>query len=466
MAIHGVKKASEASEELYPSADTTTRVPRDRMAEEGWEPRNAHRLVRDELLVEGNARLNLATFTQTWVEIEVVALLQETYDKNMIDKDEYPRTAEIERRCVNIIGELWHAPDAIDADEATQPVGTSTTGSSEACMLGGMALQRAWRARRRDAGKPIDSPNIVMGSNVQVCWHKFARYWDVEQRLVPVEGERYALSAEEAVKRCDENTIGVVPVLGSTFTGEYEPIAEISEALDDLQERTGLDVPIHVDAASGGFVAPFIQPELVWDFRLPRVKSINASGHKYGLAPLGVGWVLWRDAADLPEELVFHVNYLGGDMPVFAINFSRPGSQVIAQYYNFVRLGRAGYRRIQQHAQDVALHLADEIEAMGPFRMLTRGTDLPVLSWTMQDGANFTVFELSDALRSFGWQVPAYTMPANLTDMAICRIVVRHGLRMDLAVLFLDDMRTVVDRFAADPDRRPDTTAPTGFSHA
>lgn len=466
MAVHGVKKAAEAGGELYPSTDSTARVPKDRMAEGEWEPRRAHRLIRDELLVEGNARLNLATFTQTWIEPEAVALLVETYDKNMIDKDEYPQTAEIERRCVNIIGALWNAPDAIDADEATEPVGTSTTGSSEACMLGGMALQRAWRACRRAAGEPADRPNVVMGTNVQVCWHKFARYWDVEQRLVPVEGERYALNAEEAVKACDENTIGVVGVLGSTFTGEYEPIAEISQGLDDLQARTGLDVPIHVDAASGGFVAPFIQPELVWDFRLPRVKSINASGHKYGLAPLGVGWVVWRDAGDLPEELVFHVNYLGGDMPVFAINFSRPGSQVIAQYYNFVRLGRSGYRRIQQNAQDVALHLADEIEAIGPFRMLTRGTDLPVLSWTMEEGANFTVFELSDALRSYGWQVPAYTMPANLTDLAICRIVVRHGLRMDLADLFLDDMRQVVDRFAAQPERSPDATAPAGFSHA
>ena len=379
----------------------------------------------------------------------------------MIDKDEYPQTAEIERRCVNIIGGLWNATDAADA------VGTSTAGSSEACMLGGMALKRAWRARRRTEGKPVDRPNIVMGSNVQVCWHKFARYWDVDQHLVPVEGERYCLNAEEAVKACDENTIGVVGVLGSTFTGEYEPIAEISAALDDLQARTGLDVPIHVNGASGGFVAPFLQPDLVWDFRLPRVKSINASGHKYGLAPLGVGWVLWRDAGDLPEELVFHVNYLGGDMPVFAINFSRPGTQVIAQYYDFVRLGRAGYARIQQSAQDVAVHLAGEIEKMGPFRMLTRGTELPVLSWTMKEGANFTVFELSEALRAYGWQVPAYTMPANLTDLAICRIVVRHGMSMDLSNLFLADMREVMERFAAQPpDRTPDPTARAGFSHA
>jgi glutamate decarboxylase len=464
MAMHGVNK--DPGGLVHPSTDPSALLTKDRIAEAEMDPRRAHRLVRDELLVEGNARLNLATFCQTWVEPEVAALAAETYDKNMIDKDEYPQTAEIERRCVNIIGGLWNAPAAIDADPTTKPVGTSTTGSSEACMLGGMALKRRWQAGRTAAGGPVDRPNVVMGTNVQVCWHKFARYWDVEQRLVPVEGERHALGAEEAVASCDENTIGVVGVLGSTFTGEYEPIAEISAALDDLQARTGLDVPIHVDGASGGFVAPFLQPDLVWDFRLPRVKSINASGHKYGLAPLGVGWVLWRDAADLPEELVFHVNYLGGDMPVFAINFSRPGSQVIAQYYNFVRLGREGYRRIQQNAQDVALHLADEIEAMGPFRILTRGTDLPVLSWTTADGANFSVFEFSEALRAYGWQVPAYTMPADLTDLAICRIVVRHGLRRDLADLLLDDMRDVIDRFAGDPGRTPWTSVRSGFSHA
>jgi glutamate decarboxylase len=462
MAVHGVKKSHEAaaSEDIYSSLDPTRRVPRFRMPGDEMEPRFAHALIRDELLVEGNSRLNLATFTQTWVEPEVYVLMAETLDKNMIDKDEYPRTAEIENRCVNMLADLWNAPDSHNG------VGVSTTGSSEACMLGGMALQRRWRERRRTAGAATDRPNIVMGVNVQVCWHKFARYWDVEQRLVPMEGDRFALTAEEAVAQCDENTIGVVAILGSTFTGEYEPIAEISDALDDLQKRTGLDIPIHVDAASGGFVAPFIQPDLLWDFRLPRVKSINASGHKYGLAPLGVGWVIWRDQEELPEELIFRVNYLGGEMPTFAINFSRPGSQVIAQYYNFLRLGREGYRRIQQNSQDVALYLADRIEAAGPFRIITRGTDLPVLSWSLEDGANFNLFELSDALRQYGWQVPAYRMPENRTDLPVCRIVVRHGFSRDLADLFLADLGTVLDRFAAEPDRSPSAVAVPGFSHS
>ena len=258
----------------------------------------------------------------------------------------------------------------------------------------------------------------------------------------------------------------MVGILGSTFTGEYEPIAEIAAALDDLQASTGLDIPIHVDGASGGFVAPFIQPDLKWDFRLERVKSINSSGHKYGLAPLGVGWIIWRDAAELPDELIFRVNYLGGEMPTFAINFSRPASQIVAQYYNFIRLGREGYRKIQQASQDVALHLADEIREMGPFTIIARGTDLPIVAWRLTDGANFTLFEFSDALRSHGWQVPAYTMPENRTDLAICRIVVRHGFSRDLAGLLLRDMRQVLDRFAQEPDRRPSAIKVESFSHS
>ena len=265
--------------------------------------------------------------------------MTECFDKNMIDKDEYPQTAEIEARCVKMLSRLWHAPEA---DEAT---GCSTTGSSEAAMLGGLALKRRWMERRRAEGKPVDKPNLVMGINVQVCWEKLANYWDVEMRLVPMEGDRFHMSAEEAVKLCDENTIGVVAILGSTFDGSYEPVEEICQALDAFQAETGLDVPVHVDGASGAFVAPFVDPDLVWDFQLPRVASINASGHKYGLVYPGVGWVVWRDSAALPEDLIFWVNYLGDNMPTFALNFSRPGAQVVAQYYNFLRLGFEGYAR-------------------------------------------------------------------------------------------------------------------------
>ncbi|MFZ0340758.1 MAG: glutamate decarboxylase, partial [Gaiellaceae bacterium] len=306
----------------------STRIPRHKLPEDELPADVARQIVHDELMLDGNARLNVATFVTTWMEPQAEELMAECLDKNMIDKDEYPQTAALETRCVNILADLWHAPAT---DEAT---GCSTTGSSEAAMLAGLALKRRWRKRREADGMPADKPNLVMGTNVQVCWEKFANYWDVEMRLVPMEGERYHLSPEEAVARCDENTIGVVAILGSTFDGSYEPVAEICAALDELQARTGLDIPVHVDGASGGFFAPFVDPDLDWDFHLPRVASINTSGHKYGLVYPGVGWIVWRDADALPDELIFRVNYLGDTMPTFALNFSRPGAQVVAQYYN------------------------------------------------------------------------------------------------------------------------------------
>ena len=298
----------------------------------------------------------------------------------------------------------------------------------------------------RAAGKPTDRPNLVTGSNVQICWEKFCRYWDVEPRLVPMEGDRYHLDAEHAVALCDENTIGVVAVLGSTFDGSYEPVAEIAAALDKLESDTGLNVPLHVDGASGGFVAPFIQPHLEWDFRIPRVQSINASGHKYGLVYPGVGWAIWRNKAALPKDLIFDVNYLGGHMPTFALNFSRPGSEVIAQYYMFVALGREGYERVIQNAQDVAVHLASEISKIGPYRVLTKGDELPVFAFTLNDDVeNYTVYDVSDRLRSRGWLVPAYSFPENRQDLDVLRIVVRAGMNLDMADLLLDHLREQTD---------------------
>jgi glutamate decarboxylase len=338
-----------------------------------------------------------------------------------------------------MLSRLWHAP------EAERPTGCSTTGSSEAAMLGGLALKRRWQRRRGEEGKPADRPNLVMGINVQVCWEKFANYWDVEMRLVPMEGNRFHLSAEEAVALCDENTIGVVAVLGSTFDGSYEPVAEICAALDALQADTGLDVPVHVDGASGAFVAPFVDPDLVWDFQLPRVASINASGHKYGLVYPGVGWAIWRDAEALPDDLVFWVNYLGDNMPTFALNFSRPGAQVIGQYYNFVRLGFEGYARVHGYARDVATRLSAEIEALGPFELVTRGDELPVFAFKMADGIDhYTAFDVSHGMRARGWQLPAYTFPANREDLAALRVVVRRGFSHDLADLLIDDLTRAI----------------------
>jgi len=409
---------------------------RDEIFEHGVGTDVAYDLIANELLLDGSARLNLATFVTTWMPPRAAALMGLTADKNMIDKDEYPQTAEIERRCVNIIGRMWHVPGTGDA------TGTSTTGSSEAAMLGGMALKWRWRDRMKAAGKPTDRPNLVTGINVQVCWEKFCRYWDVEPRLAPMEGDRFHLDAEQAVALCDENTIGVVSVLGSTFDGSYEPVSEICAALDKLAAGGGPDVPVHVDAASGGFIAPFVQPELEWDFRLPRVQSINASGHKYGLVYPGVGWAVWRDKEALPRDLVFEVNYLGGSMPTFALNFSRPGSEVIAQYFMFVALGADGYRNIQRGSSRIAQHIAQEIAAMGPYELITDGSDLPVFAFALKpEVTNYTVFDVSARLREQGWLVPAYTFPANREDLSVLRVVVRAGMSRDMADLFIDGLR-------------------------
>jgi glutamate decarboxylase len=416
-------------------------IPRHRLAGEQLPPDVAYQLIHDELMLDGNARLNLATFVSTWMEPQATRLMAECMDKNMIDKDEYPQTAELEMRCVSMLSHLWHAPDARAA------TGCSTTGSSEAAMLGGLALKRLWQHRRRAEGSPIDRPNLVAGINVQVCWEKFCNYWDVEMRLVPMEDDRFHLSAAEAVALCDENTIGVVAILGSTFDGSYEPVADICAALDDLQARTGLDVPVHVDGASGGFVAPFVDPDLVWDFQLPRVASINASGHKYGLVYPGVGWIVWRDAAALPEDLIFWVNYLGDNMPTFALNFSRPGAQVVAQYYNFLRLGMAGYAEVHGYAREVATTLSAAIEQIGPFRLLTRGDELPVFAFTVRDDVKgYNVFDVSAAMRERGWQLPAYTFPKNRTDLSALRVVVRQGFSHDLAALLIDDLRRQISQ--------------------
>ena len=456
MALHAKVDETEGPSELYLSPAYGHKlehpIPRHRLPLQQMPPDMALRLVTDELMLDGNARLNLATFVTTWMEPEAAALMTECFSKNMIDKDEYPQTAELERRCVNILAHLWHAP-AAGHDDAGSATGCSTTGSSEAAMLGGLALLWRWRARQAggtDHGA-VARPNLVMGANVQVCWEKFCRYWQVEPRLVPMEQGRLHLTGPGAVARCDENTIGVVAVMGSTMDGSYEPVAEIAADLDTYEEQTGLDIPVHVDGASGGFVAPFLAPDLEWDFRLPRVASINSSGHKYGLVYPGVGWIIWRNAAALPEDLVFKVNYLGGEMPTFALNFSRPGSQVAAQYYNFIRLGFEGYRDVQLACQDVAKYLAAEIAALGPFELLSDGSQLPVLAFRLADPAagGYTVFDLSERLRQRGWLVPAYTFPENLQDVAVLRIVVRNGFSKDMAEVLITDLRTQVDALEA-----------------
>jgi glutamate decarboxylase len=449
---------------VYADQGLKAALPQTHCPDDEMQPIDVMRAISDELLLDGNARQNLATFCQTWEEPEVHQLMDLCIDKNLIDKDEYPQTAELERRCVRMLAGLWNAPDE------GEPVGCSAIGSSEACMLGGMAAKWRWRAKREAAGKPTDRPNMVCGP-VQVVWHKFARYWDIEMREIPMAPGRYQMDVEQMLEQVDENTIMVVPTFGVTYTGSYEPVLELSQALDKLQEDTGLDVDIHVDGASGAFLAPFCAPDIVWDFRIPRVKSISTSGHKFGLAPLGVGWVLWRDKADLPDDLIFHVTYLGGDMPVFQINFSRPAGQVVAQYYNFVRLGRGGYRRVHEACYNTGKFLAEEIVKLGPFELLCDSNPqkgIPSVAWRIKEGEDpgYTLYDVADRMRARGWQVPAYPLTGSVSDISVQRVLVRQGVSRDLAGILLEDLQQSISHF----DRHPVTVPMTkeesgGFSH-
>lgn len=446
---------------LFARDGEATDFPIDRLPDGESLPDTAYQVVHDESMLDGNARLNLATFVGTWMDASAEKLYKESADKNMIDKDEYPQTAEIESRCWKMIANLWNVPDADDA------IGTSTIGSSEACMLGGLALKRRWQHARRAKGLPVDKPNLVLSSAVQVCWEKFCNYWDVEPRYVPISREHKVLDGHDLADYVDENTIGVVAIMGVTYTGMYEPVAEIAKALDAIQASTGLDVKIHVDGASGGMIAPFLQPDLEWDFRVERVVSISTSAHKYGLVYPGLGWVVWRSVSDLPEDLVFDVTYLGGHMPTFALNFSRPGAQVLLQYYLFLRLGWDGYRRVQQASQDVAVYLATEIGKMDAFELWNDGTDIPVFAWQQADGHTDTwnLYHLSERLRLKGWLVPAYPMPDGLADLVVQRIVVRNGLSHSLADALLRDIREAVDHLDRLETPMPVEGQTTAFTH-
>lgn len=424
---------------MFARPGEATSLPKFKMPQDMMSGETAYQIVHDEAMLDGNSRLNLATFVSTWMDDNAQKIYAETADKNMIDKDEYPATAAIEDRCWRILADLWNVPDTEDT------IGTSTVGSSEACMLGGLALKRLWQEKRKAEGKSTEKPNLILSAGVQVVWEKFCNYWDVEARYVPVTEEHLVLDGFELEKYVDENTIGVVAILGQTYTGLYEPVKEIAAKLDEIQASTGHDVKIHVDGASGAMVAPFCQPDLEWDFKIDRVNSISTSGHKYGLVYPGVGWVVWRTKAVCPESLIFHVSYLGGDMPTLALNFSRPGAQVLLQYYQFLRLGREGYRAVQQESIDVATYLSSEIEKMGQFTLVSRGDTIPVFAWKLNAGdRNWDLYDLADRLRMRGWQVPAYPMPDDMTDLVVQRIVVRLGLSRDLAGLLLDAIKEEV----------------------
>ena len=455
--LEALKSHEKTFTPVYARREMSTPIPKYKLPAHEVDPEVAYNLIHDELMLDGNARLNLATFVTTWMEPQAERLMSECFAKNMIDKDEYPFTAAIEERCINIVSRLFHAPET--------GVGASAIGSSEAVMLAGLALKWKWRERMKAKGRPTDKPNIVMGSNVQVVWEKFARYWDVEARYVNMKPNQYTITPKGVLDAVDENTIGVVPILGVTYTGAYEPVEEIHDALVEHNAASGNEVPLHIDAASGGFVAPFLQPDLKWDFRLPLVKSINVSGHKYGLVYPGIGWVTWRSHEDLPQDLIFHVSYLGGDMPTFTLNFSRPGNQVVAQYYNFIRLGREGYTRVLEQMRDTATHLSGQIEKLGRFELLSRGDTIPTFAFSLKDSSRYSVFDISERLRMHGWQVPAYTMPPDVEELAVLRIVVREGMSRDLADMLLKDLKTELHRLESEPDRKPKAPKKRGKVH-
>lgn len=383
----------------------------------------AEAIVNSEAWTDSQPVMNLSSFVTTFTEPEAMKIAERHFLKNYIDHDMYPQLFAMESRMVRWLHDLWNGPDDVE------PYGTATVGSSEACMLAGLAHKWNWRQGQEAAGKDGSSPNLVTGGNVQIVWKKFMRYFDVEPKIAPLKLGNYRLTTEHLEALVDENTIAVVAIAGQTFTGEDDDIQEIHDWLDAYQERTGIDIPMHIDAASGGFVNPFLYPDYAWDFRLPRVKSINASGHKFGLVPPGLGWIIFREREVFNKDLVFYVNYLGGEMPTATLNFSRNAAQVAYQYYTFVRLGFDGYKEIMQRTVDNAQHLRELLVASGYFEIMNQTQRIPVVALTLKNTfTNFNEFDISAKVRERGWVLSAYSMPPNAESVNSLRIVVRPHL--------------------------------------
>lgn len=428
---------------VYGSRFATADLPRNEMPENEMPREVAYRMIKDELSLDGNPMLNLASFVTTYMEEEAEKLMTESFSKNFIDYEEYPQSADIQNRCVSMIGRLFNAPVGFDKGQGA--VGTSCVGSSEAIMLGVLAMKRVWKNRRKAEGKSTENPNIVMSSAVQVCWEKATRYFEIDEKLVYCTPDRFVIDPQQVVDLVDENTIGICCILGTTYTGEYEDV----KAVNDLLEERGLNTPIHVDAASGGFVAPFVVPDLEWDFRLKHVVSINVSGHKYGLVYPGVGWVVWRSAEFLPQELVFNINYLGADQASFTLNFSKGASQVIGQYYQLIRLGKHGYRAIMSNLIRTADYLSQSLESLNFVIMSKKsGEGLPLVAFRLPDlksedeeERSYDEFALAHQLRVRGWVVPAYTMAPHTEKLKMLRVVVREDFTWSRCDALISDIK-------------------------
>jgi glutamate decarboxylase len=449
-------ESEETVSPTYAGRSFSHDVPKYRLPATGMSAPAAYQLVHDELQLDGNPALNLASFVTSWMEPQANLLAAETLAKNMIDQDEYPQTEEVHRRVVSMIGRLFHAPTG------QQPTGTATIGSSEAIMLAMLAHKRSWQRRREQAGQPTDRPNLVMGADVHTCWEKFTRYFEVEARVIPMEADRYTIGAEQVEPLLDERTIGVAGLLGTTFTGQMDDLASIDKLLLRVNEERSWSIPLHIDAASGGFIAPFSEPELEWDFRLESVRSINVSNHKFGLVYPGMGTVIFRDRADLPEELIFHINYLGGDMPNYSLNFSRPSSSVILQYFAFLRLGIEGYRAIIESVLANAHALADKLAAIDGLELVSDGSRFPIVALKAEDPEAIDLVRLSHLLRERGWIVPAYTLPPNAEHLTVLRLVVKENFSRDMVDMLAHDtglamkaLRAGTTAYPHRPRRRP-----------
>jgi glutamate decarboxylase len=410
--------------------------------EEGMSAVDAFRLISEDLAIEGNPVRNLATFVTTWMEPEAQRLIAANLHRNFIDHAEYPRTAEIEQRCIRMLADLFHAPGAT--------TGARTQGSSEAIMLGALSLKWKWRQRQQAAGRPTDRPNLVFGGDVHVVWEKFCRYFDVEPRIVPLQLGKYTIGPEDVAPHLDENTIGVAAVLGTTFTGHRDDIVGINDLLVQVRTERDLDIPLHVDGASGGFVWPFLYPDSPWDFRLDQVRSINVSGHKFGLVYPGVGWLVFRERSDLADDLVFKENYLGKTDETFTLNFSTGSAMVIGQYYNLVRYGRAGYGYILRNMQRNAQRLADKLEEIGRFEIIGRDEEqLPLVAFRLDGPESFDEFDVAWQLSAErGWMVPAYTLPPDAQDVTIMRALVKETLSQEHVDTLASDIREACDTLA------------------
>ena len=433
---------------LYGNRFITQEVPSREFPETGMPPVDAMRLVAEDLALEGDPARNLATFVTTWMEPEAQRIIAENLHRNFIDHAEYPRTAEIERRCIRMLANLFNAPG--------ETTGTSTQGSSEAIMLGALSLKWNWRKRREATGESTANPNLVFGGDVHVVWDKFCRYFDVEPRIVPLQPDKYTIGPEDVHQHIDENTIGVAAVLGTTFTGHRDDIVGINNLLLQIKDERGLDIPLHVDGASGGFVWPFLYPDSPWDFRLEQVRSINVSGHKFGLVYPGIGWLIFRSKSDLAPDLVFEENYLGKTDATFTLNFSTGSSMVLAQYYNLIRYGRAGYTYIMRNMQANARQLADKLEALGRFELIGRDEEqLPLVAFRLAADEGYNEFDIAWQLSAErGWMVPAYTLPPNAQDVTIMRALAKETLS-----------REHVDTLARDIDEACHTLAQKGGAH-